>query len=163
MKPLLIALCSFSLLAACAIDTRYAPMTVLGGVQATRITNDTYQIEAKGNIHTSPAKIQQFVLLKAAETALENGYEGFDIISAQDASQSSASVHNGVSQTYSDGAGGYYSFGSPSYVSNNTKPRMIAAVRMIQQAKDASFNAKEIANNLGPVLKANSATSTQGH
>lgn len=153
MKRFLFTATAIFLLAGCS--TAYGPMGFTGGVQAVQITSDTYQIEARGNANTSPAAIQQFVLLKAAETALENGYEGFDLIGAQNASTSGSIVHPGMSQAYSNGAGGYYGFGAPSYVNHVTKPAVIVAVRMIRNANSASFNAKEIANNLGPVLKAN--------
>ena len=68
MRPIggLLAVLAIGLsVAACA--TPYQKMGLLGGVEAHRISDDTFQIIAKGNDYTSRANIQRYALRKAAD------------------------------------------------------------------------------------------------
>jgi hypothetical protein len=67
------------MLGGCA--TRYHEMGLGGGVAAEQMTADTWRIRVVGNELTSPAAIQDYVLLKAAETAEAAGATHFQIIS----------------------------------------------------------------------------------
>lgn len=145
MKTTIITIACLLLISACA--TQYGAMNFTGGVEATKIADDLVQIEAKGNSHTSASRIQQFVLLKAAETAKENGYEGFEIVNSQDNSQTSVTVNN---------PGIYMGVPSPTFVNANQRPGLIVNVRLIRDAKKAPFKADEIIRNLSPVLQAKS-------
>jgi hypothetical protein len=57
----------------------------LSGVAAEQMTADTWRIRARGNAVTSRAQIQDYVLLKAAETTEAAGATHFQIISEADA------------------------------------------------------------------------------
>ncbi|MDK9697728.1 MAG: hypothetical protein OEL76_15205 [Siculibacillus sp.] len=70
-------------LAGCA--TRYQEMGPTGGVTAAQITDDLHRISARGNLHTDAGTIQDFVLLKAAETTVAAGRTHFAIVGKQDA------------------------------------------------------------------------------
>jgi hypothetical protein len=72
------------MLVACA--TRYQDMGFAGGVAAEQMTADTFRIIARGNAYTSGTTVQDYALLKAAETTKEAGGTHFMVISAQDAS-----------------------------------------------------------------------------
>ena len=65
-------------LAGCA--SRYQEMGPTGGVTAAKMTEDVYRVSARGNALTEPTRIQDFVLLKAAETTLAAGRTHFVII-----------------------------------------------------------------------------------
>lgn len=62
-------------LASCA--TPYGDMGLMGGVRATQITADTFQITARGNAYTDADTIQRFVIRKAAEQTVTSGYDLF--------------------------------------------------------------------------------------
>lgn len=70
-------------LASCA--TRYQEMGATGGVTAARITDDLWRITARGNLYTDAGTIQDYVLLKAAETTLDAGRTHFTIVGKHDA------------------------------------------------------------------------------
>jgi hypothetical protein len=55
-------------LVACAI--KYQDMGFTGGVAAKPAMTDTYRILARDNGYTAAARVEDFVLLKAAETTL---------------------------------------------------------------------------------------------
>ena len=57
-------------LSGCA--TPYQDMGLRGGVEAQRMTVDTYRIIARGNGYTGGTTIQDYTMLKAAETPSPN-------------------------------------------------------------------------------------------
>ncbi len=65
MRPLIIAYLALSL-SACA--TKYQDMGFTGGVSAEQLTADTYRIVSRGNGYTGATKVQDYALVKAAET-----------------------------------------------------------------------------------------------
>lgn len=71
----IVAACAALALAGCA--TPYQEMGMLGGVQATQISSDTFQITARGNGYTDPDTVQRYALRKAAETTLSSGFDLF--------------------------------------------------------------------------------------
>src|SRR5690349_18439285 len=60
-------------------------MGFAGGVDAEQITSDIYRIKARGNGYTSRSRVQDFVLLKAAETTLAAGKTHFILGGSEDA------------------------------------------------------------------------------
>jgi hypothetical protein len=91
------ALAAAILLAGCG--TKYQEMGLSGGVSAQRMTSDVVRISARGNAYTSNTKIQDYALLKAAETTKEMGGTHFAVISAADASRVGTVTTPGVAQT----------------------------------------------------------------
>src|SRR5689334_2697964 len=73
------------LLAGCA--TPYQERGFVGGVQAEQTTATCYRIVSRGNGYTARTDVQDYVLLKAAETTQQAGYTHFALVSAADASQ----------------------------------------------------------------------------
>src|SRR5262245_46186575 len=94
-KLAIVTLCAA--LSGCA--TKYQEMGFTGGVAAQQITADTWRIQSRGNAYTGAATVQDFVLLKAAETATAAGATHFQIINAADASRSSTIVTPGATTT----------------------------------------------------------------
>jgi hypothetical protein len=80
-------------------STKYQEMGFTGGVAAQQVTADTWRIQARGNSYTNSSTVQDYVLLKAAETTQAAGGSHFQIISAADASRSSTIVTPGTSST----------------------------------------------------------------
>ena len=70
------------LLAACA--TKYQDMGWTGGVEAEPVMTDVYRIVARGNGYTSPDRVNDFTLLKAAETTIAAGGNYFAVLGAAD-------------------------------------------------------------------------------
>jgi hypothetical protein len=81
----LIALALVVLLGAC--ETPYQDMGFMGGVDELQLSDTTYRIIARGNDFTTSDRVQDFVLLRASQIALQRGYKGFVISSETDQSQ----------------------------------------------------------------------------
>jgi hypothetical protein len=77
-------------------------MGMLGGVEGTQVSSNTFQVTARGNGYTDPDSIERFVLRKAAEMTLSNGFDYFIIEGEQDRSRTTevagsyASYHRGI-------------------------------------------------------------------
>jgi hypothetical protein len=70
-------------LAACAtaVGTPYAPANRQGyGYFATKIEGDRYRVSFAGDGATPAAVVEDYALLRAAELAVENGYDWFRIV-----------------------------------------------------------------------------------
>jgi hypothetical protein len=91
----IVAMCAA--LGGCA--TKYQEMGFSGGVAAQQITADTWRIQSRGNAYTNAATVQDYVLLKAAETTTAAGATHFQIINSADASRASTIVTPGTSST----------------------------------------------------------------
>src|SRR5688572_6693941 len=69
---------------ACATPSRAE--RYIRGVQAQRITREVYRIIATGNSFSTKKRMEDFVLLRASEIALERGYPGFHVLRVEDES-----------------------------------------------------------------------------
>lgn len=143
------------IVSACA--TPYQDMGFTGGVASQQMTNNTYRIVARGNGYTAATKVQDYLMLKAAETTLQNGGTHFVIISASDASDTSQIITGGTSHTNFVGNTAYTTH-SPSVVSNVFKPGQDAYIRVLnvpvgQQPPQGAISASEIEQFVGPRVK----------
>lgn len=68
------------LAAAC---TSYQPAGLSGGFSETRLSATSYQVQFRGNSYTSSARVEKFMLRRAAELALENGFRYFTLDAPQ--------------------------------------------------------------------------------
>lgn len=68
-------------LSACATATPYQPnirgQAVSGGYSDSRITNDRFRVTFSGNSLTSRDTVERYLLFRAAELTLGQGYDGF--------------------------------------------------------------------------------------
>jgi hypothetical protein len=139
------------LLAGCG--TKYQEMGFTGGVAAEQITKDTYRIVARGNGNTRSTTIQDYALLKAAETTKAAGATHFVIISAADATKSETIIMPGTSTTTFSGNTAYTTR-SPGYVDNIIKPGQDAHIRVLKlamgQQMQGAYSADEIIQFIGP-------------
>jgi hypothetical protein len=115
------------------------------------------RIKARGNAYTGGTRVQDFVLMKAAETTKAAGGTFFVIGSSQDASSQGAITTPGTAQTTFVGNAAYTTF-SPGSVHTYVKPGQDAYVRVLRippgaQAPPGALNADEIIRFIGPRLQ----------
>lgn len=82
-----ILLCS--LLAACGMvaPTAYQSDNFTGGFSHTQLAPDTWRVRFSGNGFTSEERSSDFVMLRAAEMMLENGYRYFRLTDSETGSR----------------------------------------------------------------------------
>jgi hypothetical protein len=125
--------------AGCA--TKYQDMGFAGGVAAQQISADTFRIQARGNAYTNSATVQDYVLLKAAETAKSVGASHFIILSSENA----AKVDYDVTAPTRYG---------PGSVDTIIKPGQDAYVKVLHGANvPGAFSADEIIRFVGSRVK----------
>lgn len=149
MRKLAILLCAP--LVACG--TPYQEMGFTGGVKAQQITADSYRIVASGNAYTGRTAIQDYTLLKAAETTRDAGGTHFMIISAEDASRTGAIISPGQATTTFHGNTASTTY-SPAVAHNYIKPGQATYIRVFtvpdgQSPPPGSFAAAEIIQFVG--------------
>lgn len=85
MRKLLIAglLAITAGLAACTTATPYQPdlrgSQVSGGFSETRLTNDRFRVQFRGNTLTNRDTVERYLLYRAAELTIDQGYDWFEI------------------------------------------------------------------------------------
>jgi hypothetical protein len=133
--------------------TKYQEMGFSGGVAAEQITADTWRIRARGNAYTNSTTVQDYVLLKAAETTQAAGAAYFQIVSAADASRASTFVTSGTSTTNFVGNTAFTTT-SPGSVDTVIKPGQDVYVRILKSAPSGPtpgvYAAAEIIQFVGP-------------
>jgi len=145
-------------LSGCA--TKYQEMGWSGGVAAEPVMTDVFRIVSRGNAYTGQDRVQDFTLLKAAETTIAAGGNYFLILSAADrtaveSGQTPSTVHtNFVGQTA-------YTTVTPGVSYNITKPGESTLIRVLriktgETPPPGAFQAQDIVNTIGPRLKATS-------
>jgi hypothetical protein len=139
-------------LAACS--TTYGKMGLTGGVAAAPVTSDTYRISARGNGFTDATTVQDYVLLKAAETALGAGQTHFTIVNNRDATDRS---YGQTAGSFNNWGGGFVTY-NPGMTYDIVKPGEDIMVRIWTPKKGEvlppnTFNAQEVFNNINPRVK----------
>jgi hypothetical protein len=120
------------MLTACATPYTENGMGFTGGVEAQMITDDTARISARGNAYTDQARIEDFVLLKSAQTALDHDF-----------------THPGTMQTNVYGSTAFTTY-SPGMVHNFVKPGEDIFVRFCKGNCQSMLPAQQVVDNLGP-------------
>jgi len=150
--------CAFlaaAILSGCA--TKYQEMGFTGGVRAEPVMTDVYRITAQGNGYTSADRVQDFALLKAAETTLAAGGNYFVVVNDADRTKIVSGQARSVMQTTVAGntavstytPGGTYTF---------VKPGEAVMIRVLhlktgEAPPPNAFPAQDIVNTIGPRLK----------
>lgn len=123
----------FSLLALAACATKYQDMGLSGGVTSQQLTSNTFRIVARGNGVTGRTAVQEYMMLKAAETTKQYGGTHFMIISAADASGTDQIVTPGYAQTtLVVGGNSAYAAYNPGLVSDLYQPGQDACIRIFR-------------------------------
>jgi hypothetical protein len=128
-------------------------MGFTGGVAAEPIMTDVYRIKARGNGYTSNATVQDFVLLKAAETALSAGGTHFLVVTESNESSVGQTPGTVNTSVYGHTALTTYSPGT-----TFVKPGQDVMIRVLrlkpgETPPAGAFPAQDIARTIGPRLK----------
>ncbi len=153
-------------LAGCA--TAYQKQGATGGYSSTQLDTNVFQVTFKGNGYTAKDRASDFALLRSAEITLENGFEYFVIVEAQQFSKNS-SYTTPTTTTTSVNANTYgsaYGYGNYATYSGNTygtatsrttggqtynisKPRASNTILCFKEKPEGfSFNARFIEKSL---------------
>ncbi|MEQ1706883.1 MAG: hypothetical protein ABL864_00955 [Terricaulis sp.] len=159
MRSIVFCLALFGLVA-CA--TPYQESGFTGGVTAAPLGGDTYRISARLNAYSDQTMVQDYLLLRAAETALAQGAIGFVILDARDNSRTGTYVAPGSSTTTAT----VNTFGNTAYGTANTTytpaqaynfvhPGGILLIGLVRQHDPnlRYFNAQEISTAIGPRVR----------
>jgi hypothetical protein len=154
LRYIVIIACA-ALLVGCA--TKYQDMGFTGGVAAEPVMTDVYRIIARGNGYTSADRVQDFVLLKAAETTLSAGGNYFVVIDEKDRTNVISGQTPGTMQTNVIGHSAFTTY-SPGVNYNIVKPGEALMIRVLrlkpgEAPPPGAFPAQDIANTIGPRLR----------
>ena len=161
-------------LAACATATPYQPLGTrgsAGGFAEQRIENNRYRVTFVGNDYTSRQRVENYLLFRAAELTVANGYDGFTIVHRDtDKDVDVRSYGTGYYPGWRPYWRYYGSFGwrhwDPWYgdpfwdrsivVRTVTRYEAMAEIVMFrgQQANPQSFDARQVISNLSPTIQA---------
>ncbi|MAN66927.1 MAG: hypothetical protein CME91_09805 [Hyphomonadaceae bacterium] len=150
-------------LGACATSTPYAPMDGRYGYAEQRIETNRYRVAFHGNSSTSRETVEAFLLYRAAELTLENGFDYFlvverdtDVTRTYTSTGPDRSVYGYYRQGYHRFP--YYAYGYPwSYDATVREHRRFEANAYIQMHKGEkpkgdirAFDARDVIKNLRP-------------
>lgn len=144
-------------LSACA--TGYHASGATGGFIERPLSPDSYVVEFQGNGFTNPQRANDFLLLRCAELALENGYSHFAIIQAEDTSKTSYAVMPTRTTTTSYGDATLWGNSLHLNGTSNTqtsggevvpilKPGAGAVIKLLRDPSDQAFDANMIKTTL---------------
>jgi hypothetical protein len=139
--------------AAAGCSTKYQEMGFSGGVTAQPVMTDVYRILARGNGYTANSTVQDFVLLKAAETTLGAG--GTHFLVMNESNQSTVGQTPGTVNTsvYGNTAFSTYSPGTTFIKPGQDVLIRVLRVRPGEAPPANAFPARDLAQTLGPRLK----------
>ena len=124
-------------LSACATSYERAKSPTGVGYYDTLLQQGMYEITFNGNSDTSVTMAQDYALLRAAETCLENGYKTFDIVNL-----------NNNSKTETDAYTNYYGrYYANTTVFTSTYPKIMLIIKCSRE-DNLTFVANEVAANL---------------
>lgn len=163
-KVALIA-CGAIVLTACATTTPYQPsIKNRPGFTDQRLENTKFRITFEGNSSTKLAVIENYVLFRAAEVTLANGFDYFSIV---DQSRESESRFNTTGSTFGGAGFGRAGFfygggfgGGFGTTQSTTRERRAYTVGVVietfkgnKPSGDASaYDARQVIDNLKPTL-----------
>jgi hypothetical protein len=157
------ALCAALGVAACeTAPTPYQPATTSeGGYTSLRIEADRYRINFRGNTSTSKTAVESYMLLRAAELTLENGYDSFTVAHRETDKDTTIRSYGGYYGYYGPpyypyyGWGPYWgAWGGPDY---RTRTSYEASMEIIMgrgaRGDDPdTFDAREVSQNLAGLI-----------
>jgi hypothetical protein len=91
MYTCLIALSAACLFISCA--TTYQPVGFTGGYSDQRLDDNTVQISFRGNGFTAPETVHSYLLRRCAEITLQDGYNYFVLVDAEEPNEGSTNVY----------------------------------------------------------------------
>lgn len=151
-------LCLGLLMAACATPYHERGWANLG-VDAAAMGGDVYRVQARLNMFSNQERAQDFLFMRAAETAQENGAIGFIILSEQDTTARSAIVTPGTATTTAYGYGNTATATTtyrPPQAYGAVAPGGIITIRLVRDPAPEGlqfYNAAEIIAAVGPRVR----------
>lgn len=138
-------------------STKYQDMGLTGGVAAQQMTASTFRITARGNGYTSSTTIEDYMVLKAAETTKQVGGTHFLIVSAADASRTNYIATASQARTTVVGNSAYTTY-TPGSVYGVFKPGQDAYIRVVTVSPGApppqgAISADEVIQFVGSRVK----------
>jgi hypothetical protein len=168
----LIAIAAFAgvalVLSACGSygPTPYQPSSKYeGGYSETKIENDRYRISFKGNSMTGKETVENYMLYRAAELTIQNGYDTFTIANRDTDKQSRTREYGGFLQSrlsyayFVPRVGWVYdydTFWTPSRYEQVTRYDAFAEVVLGKGPKSSdpnAFDARQVEHNLAPTIQ----------
>jgi len=159
-------------LAACATATPYGPSDGRYGYSEQRIESDRYRVSFSGNSSTSRETVETFLLYRAAELTVENGYDHFIMTEQETDAQSTYHARPIFYGSFGHGHHGYHGFPYYAYgfswahQETTTEIRRYEALAYIvmregeKPADDAlAYDAREVMSNLGELVESTLPTS----
>ncbi|MFT4090625.1 MAG: hypothetical protein QM645_07830 [Asticcacaulis sp.] len=162
-------LASLVLLSACATPTPYQPIdaaqSTARGYSDTRIETGRYRLRFSGNTSTPRETVENYMLFRASELTIEQGYDWFTLVSpnTQETTTVSRSYRDPFGPSYYGGfywryyRGGWGSWGA--YQESSTTFHRYEATAEVVMGRGAkpegdlhSYNAREVAQNLAPQI-----------
>jgi hypothetical protein len=176
-RRLLLPVTAALALAACATATPYQPLgnRSSGGFAEQRIEANRYRVTFVGNDYTSRQTVENYLLFRAAELTVANGYDGFSIVRHDtDRNVEQRIYDTGLRSSYYSGwrpywryYGGGYGwrswdpwFGGPYWGDNfdvRTVQRYETTAEIIMfrgnRGGASNFNARQVIANLRPTIQ----------
>lgn len=147
------------LLGGCAMSTPYQPVHDGFGYSEQKLESNRYRVHFAGNDSTSQQTVENYVLYRAAELTLKDGYDWF-LLSDRNTSTEKRDEGGMVISFGGFGWGHHYGhgFGIAHPVGGRENARYQANVEVLMRKGKKSddpnaFNAREIRDNLEPVIK----------
>jgi hypothetical protein len=133
-------------------------MGLTGGVTAEPVMTDVYRITARGNAYTGSSQVQDFALMKAAETTIATGGTHFIILGETDQTNLSTAQTPGTMQTSVYGSTAFTTY-TPGMTYNIVKPGQAVMIQVIRLSPGETLPpgacpAMDIVQTIGPRLKA---------
>lgn len=134
--------------------TPYQDMVLGQGVVAAPMGGDTYRISASVNTLNRPGDLEDFLLLRSAETARDAGLAGFVIMSQRDETRSTTAIVAGTINSTATVIGGT-AFATttvlPAQQVVNSQPGASIMIRLSNNPKEAGFFASaQLLSAIGP-------------
>lgn len=135
-------------------QTPYQEIGATGGVSAFAITNDTFRISSRGNGYTDPTLVQDYSLLKAAETTLQSGGTHFLVITGKDTTNRSFGQTPGTFNTNVYGNTTFTTY-NPGITYDIVKPGEDLLIQVLKvptgtNAPVGAFDAQQVFDNINP-------------
>lgn len=169
LKSTLAGVAALMLLSACATPTPYQPVdpaqNLARGYSDTRIESGRYRLKFSGNTSTPRETVENYLLFRASELTLEQGYDWFRLVSphTQESTTVSRSYRDPFGPPYYGGfywryyRGGWGTWGawqetSTTFHRYETSAEVILG-RGPKPADDPlAYDAREVSRNLGPTI-----------
>ena len=165
IRPTYLLTAAALLLGAGATSTPYAPMDGRYGYSEQRIETDRFRVEFHGNSSTSRETVETFLLYRAAELTLENGFDYFLVVERDtDVNKTYSTLSARPAPfgpyPYAYSRFPYYAYGYPwsQDVTVHERRRFEAQAYIVLRKGEKpeddvmAFNASEVLANLGPQI-----------